>query len=73
MFFLLDWSDSVTDIREQFPLDRDETRQIAAAMGVKHPADSASQTDIVMTTDFMISVHVLDTVTLLARSVKPAK
>lgn len=40
LFLLLDWSDSVTDIREQFPLDREETRRIAADMGVRHPRAS---------------------------------
>jgi hypothetical protein len=72
LFLLLDWSDSVTDIREQFPLDRDETRVIAADMGVRHPADAQSRTDIVMTTDFVVSVRAGDTITLAARSVKPA-
>lgn len=72
LFLLLDWSGAVTDIREQFPLDRDETRRIAADMGVRHPADTQSRTDIVMTTDFMVSVRAGDTITLAARSVKPA-
>lgn len=72
LFLLLDWSNSVIDIREQFPLDRDMTRRIAADMGVRHPVDTQSQTDIVMTTDFVVSVRTGDTVTLVARSVKPA-
>lgn len=72
LFLLLDWSDSVTDIREQFPLDRDETRRIAADMDVRHPVDTQSRTDIVMTTDFVVSVRAGDTITLAARSVKPA-
>lgn len=45
---------NVTDIREQFPLDRDVTRQIAASMGVAHPADPWTKEDIVMTTDLLI-------------------
>ncbi|MDO8775299.1 MAG: TnsA endonuclease N-terminal domain-containing protein [Burkholderiaceae bacterium] len=72
LFLLLDWSDAVTDIREQFPLDRDETRRIAADMGVRHPADTQSRTDIVMTTDFVVNVRTGDTITVAARSVKPA-
>lgn len=72
LFLLLDWSNSVTDIREQFPLDRDETRRIAADMGVRHPADTQSRTDIVMTTDFVVNVRAGDTIMLAARSVKPA-
>lgn len=72
LFLLLDWSDSVSDIREQFPLDRDETRRIAADMGVRHPADTQSRIDIVMTTDFVVNWRVGDTITIAARSVKPA-
>jgi hypothetical protein len=62
----------VIDIREQFPLDRDETRRIAADMGVRHPADAQSRTDIVMTTDFVVNVRTGETITVAARSVKPA-
>lgn len=72
LFLLFDWSDAVTDIREQFPLDREETRRIAADMGVRHPVDTQSRTDIVMTTDFVVNVRIGDTITLAARSVKPA-
>ncbi len=43
-FLIYDWSRIVTDIREQFLLDREEARRIAAAMGVQHPADPQSGT-----------------------------
>jgi hypothetical protein len=56
-FFLLDWSDAVVDIREQFPLDRDITRRIAAEMGIRHPADTKTKVDIVMTTDFLVDIR----------------
>lgn len=72
IFFLLDWSDAVTDIREQFPLDRDETRRIAADMGVRHPRDTNSGVDIVMTTDFLVDIRIGNGSKLLARSAKPA-
>lgn len=72
LFLLLDWSDSVIDIREQFPLDRNETRRIAADMGVRHPVDTQSQTDIVMTTDFLIDMRIDSRNVLIPRSVKPA-
>jgi hypothetical protein len=71
LFLLLDWANSVTDIQEQFPLDRDTTRSIAGDMGVRHPADSQSQTDIVMTTDFVVTMQIGGTEKLIARSVKP--
>jgi hypothetical protein len=35
---IYDWSRIATDIREQFPLHREDTRRIAAAMEVVHPA-----------------------------------
>ncbi|TDR80675.1 hypothetical protein [Paludibacterium purpuratum] len=37
LFLLFDWEDNVSDIREQFPLDRGVTRQIAVEIGVPHP------------------------------------
>lgn len=72
LFYILDWSDSVTDIREQFPLDRDVTRKIATEMGVRHPRDTSSKIDIVMTTDFLVSQQINGKSRLLARSVKPS-
>ena len=72
VFLLLDWSDAVTDIREQFPLDRELTRRIATEMGVTHPADPHSRTDIVMTTDFLVDMRVGNEIKLMLRSVKPS-
>lgn len=71
-FLLLDWSDDVIDIREQFPLDRDMTRRIAAEMGVRHPIDMQSRTDIVMTTDFMVDIKRGNESILIVRTVKPS-
>lgn len=67
-FFLYHWSDEVTDIREQFPLDRSITLQIANEMGIAPPADPTTGCQIVMTTDLLITT---DKNKLLARSVKP--
>lgn len=72
VFLLLDWSNTVTDIREQFPLERDVTRRIATEMGVRHPIDAQSRTDIVMTTDFLVDVQTENGTRLVARSVKPS-
>lgn len=72
LFFMLDWSDAVIDIREQFPLERDITLGIAAEMGVQHPADSQTKIDIVMTTDFLLDIRGKDSPQLIARSVKPS-
>lgn len=72
LFLLLDWSDVVTDIREQFPLDRDITRRITTEIDVKHPADSHTNSDIVMTTDFLIDIRRDGKSQTIARSVKPS-
>lgn len=37
LFMHLDWCDGVTDIREQFPLERCETSRIAEGLGIRHP------------------------------------
>lgn len=73
LFLLLDWDDSVLDIREQFPLRRDVTRILANEMAIPHPIDPQSRTDIVMTTDFLIDVRVGETLRTVARSVKPSE
>jgi hypothetical protein len=66
-----DWDDNVADIREQYPLDRDETRAIAAEMGVRHPRDRDTHTDIVMTTDFLLDVASQAGTWRIAWAVKP--
>ena len=72
LFLILDWADHVVDIREQFPLDRDVTRMLAAKMGVVHPRDVQTKSDIVMTTDLLVDVGLDGGVSLIALSVKPA-
>ena len=47
---------NVDDVREQFPLDREQTRRIARKLGIKHPCDPDSRVDIVMTTDLVVSL-----------------
>jgi hypothetical protein len=69
---IYDWSRIVTDIREQFPLDRDDTRRIAEAMAVRHPADQRSGTELVMTTDLVIDIAQAGRSITVARAVKPS-
>ena len=69
-FYLLDWSEPVTDIRERFPLEREATRRIAEGLGINHPIDVATRTPLVMTTDFLIDVVRDERLTLMARTVK---
>ncbi len=47
----------VLDLREQYPLDREITRAIARELGTRHPRDPATGTDIVMTTDLLVTFN----------------
>lgn len=73
-FYLLDWSEDVVDIREQYPLlPLEETMKIAELCGVKHPQDPATRNMIVMTTDFLITMAKDGRRWLQARTVKPSQ
>ena len=66
-FYILDASDKVLDIREQFPLlPVTETVQLAEILGIRHPRDPVSRFPYVMTTDFVVTTRQGD----VARSVK---
>ena len=52
VFLILDWSSSVKDIREQFPLNIDDTKEICLEHGLRHPSIQGS--DQVMSSDFLI-------------------
>jgi len=68
-FYLLDYSDEVADIREQYPLlPQEETMMIAEKLGIVHPSDPKTGIPIVMTTDFLVTYHDKD----FARTVKPS-
>jgi hypothetical protein len=54
-FLEYDYKDEVQDIREQYPLDRQLTGQIALSLGVSHPMDVQTGVDIVMTTDLLVT------------------
>ena len=73
-FCILEWSDNVLDIREQFPLELLNTLEIARENGLNHPVDNRSKFPIIMTTDFLITykTNVFDT-KLIARTVKYEK
>lgn len=71
-FYLLEWADEVIDIREQFPLHRDLTLQIAEQMNIRHPMDNSTQTPIVMTTDFLITMRRDKQIFYWARTIKPS-
>jgi len=68
-YYFLEYSDTVIDIREQYPLlPMEETILIADELGVDHPKHPKTGDYIVMTTDFYITKS--DTVEV-ARTIKP--
>lgn len=71
-FLIYDFRDDVRDIREQFPLDLDRTRQIAERAGIRHPVDSKSRLDLVQTTDLVIDLERDGRIVTIARTIKPA-
>jgi hypothetical protein len=53
--FLIHWRAGADDICEQFPLDRRETMEIAARLGIRHPIDPISRAVWVITTDLVVT------------------
>lgn len=69
-FYLLDWSEKTTDIREQFPLSElEEAIKIADSLGICYPYDKKSGFPYVLTSDFLITTGQ----GIVARSVKLTK
>ncbi len=72
-FYILEWSQSITDIREQYPLlPLEETQEIAEQCGFAHPTDPATKQHVVMTTDFLINLKCENCEIEHARAIKPA-
>ena len=67
-FLLFDWDLSVTDIKEQFPLDPEKTAKISERLGIRHPA--VSGVTQVMTTDLLLDTLQNNKVVQVAISVK---
>lgn len=53
--FVLEWSDMVVDIREQFNLELDITLEIARSLGIKHPTHPKTKEFWPITSDFVIT------------------
>lgn len=53
LFLLLEWSREFIDIREQYPLDRDLTQDVARTLGIQHPYYPNTHVPTVMTVDFL--------------------
>lgn len=68
-FYLLDWFEKTTDIREQFSLsDISDVIGIADSCEIPYPYDNISGFPYVMTTDFLITTHS----GYFARAIKPS-
>lgn len=53
-WYLLRWDDDNLDVREQFPLDFEETQALAEQFSIKHPTDKNGNKKV-MTTDFLVT------------------
>jgi len=74
LFYISEWSDRVTDIREQFPLlDLDLCFKIAEEMGVDYNTYSKGDAPHVLTSDFMLTVTREGRCIYEARTFKPSK
>ena len=69
-FMILEFSDCVVDIREQFPLELKETLLIAEELGIKHPTHSITKEPITMTSDFCITLKKVNTTEEVIRTTK---
>ena len=55
-FYILDWSDKVYDIREQYPLlDIATVLEIADKVGIRYPFDNVSGFPYILTSDVLIA------------------
>lgn len=72
-FFSLEWASEVIDIREQFPLDIEETLAIAKHLGIAHPIDRKTKYPHIMTTDFVVTTKPSVNITDQARTTKYVK
>lgn len=57
IFLACEWSRSVIDIREQYPLDRELTQTIAQRLKIRHPHYPSTHVATVMTVDFLLTVN----------------
>lgn len=71
-FYLAEFSKSVVDIREQFPIfPLNFTQKIAKVIGVAHPAHPETKEPIIITTDQLLTIDCPQGITYHAISVKP--
>ncbi len=68
---IVEWSEQVIDIREQYSLPLQDTLDIAERFGIKHPVDPKTKEYVPLSTDFLIDiVNILGQRKVIARTVK---
>jgi hypothetical protein len=73
-FYVLEWSQVVVDVREQYPLwPRETTKTVADQLGLKHPIIPGTTELSVMTTDFLITIEDQGQSREIARTTKYVK
>ncbi len=73
-FYLLEWSDAVQDIQEQYPLiDLDLAFCIADEIGIEYPKDKNTDVPYVLTTDFMLIIKQGGKLVKISRTIKMTK
>lgn len=72
-FYILDWSEDIIDIREQYPLDLPETIALAKEVNIPHPPRSEPNNPSVITTDFLITIRQPIGTKEIARTIKPSE
>ncbi len=55
VFLILDWNQDILDIREQFPLQRETTLEVADRIGAKHPKEKSL--NLYMSSDFLVDTN----------------
>lgn len=55
LFLILEWQTDISDIREQYPLDRELTQTVARTLGIRHPYYPGTHVPTVMTVDFLVT------------------
>ena len=69
-FHILNFSDFVIDIREQFPLQLDLTMLIAEELGIKHTIHPRTKKPVHMTSDFNITINQNGKIKDIVRTIK---
>lgn len=53
-FLMLDWAADVDDIREQYPINRELTQDMALTLRIKHPCYPGTNVATLMSVDFLV-------------------